>query len=258
MRLFTACLLALVAAAPASAQDKSGKTLTAKSRSINVEVTIDDRLRADARLYASLLKDAQRFIDERAAEADKQWRADKIMFRHGAWEYERGYHFNAAVGPYISLSILNYSYTGGAHPNHRTTTVLWNSKYNRRASIRELFREMKPGGPIATALAKLIREKVADEKRERDVPVQEPLHKDEWLSAIKADVKTFGEPSLVPSTVAGKAAGIDFHFSAYDVGSYAEGSYGAYLPGQTLAPFLTDGARDLFGGEPKETEAKQE
>lgn len=259
MRLPTTCLLLCLAALPAGAQDKPEKpTLAAKSKSINVEITIDDKLRKDDRLYRGLLKDAERFIDERAMEADKEWREDKTMFRHGPWEYERGYYLNAEAGPYISLSVLNYSYTGGAHPNHRTTTILWDRAQGRRASIVELFRETKPGSADLVKLAELIREEVAKEKAERGAHVTRPLAKDDWISAIKADLKTMGAASLVPSTVEGKAAGIDFHFSAYDVGSYAEGAYGAYLSWQTLAPFLTAKARGHFAGErADEPKAKQ-
>jgi hypothetical protein len=206
-------------------------------------------MRADPRLYQGLLKEAQLFIDARALEADREWRADKTMFRMGPWEYERGYFLDAEAGPYIGVSVLTYSYTGGAHPNQRTTAILWNREEGRRATIRDFFREAKPGGPAMTALAKLIREEVAKEKRARDVEVSEPLETDPSLSEIKADLKTFGQPLLVPSTLEGKLAGIDFHFSAYDVGAYVEGAYGAYLPWQALEPYLTEQARALFGGE---------
>ena len=250
MRFLIACLTTFALALSAQAQDKPGKpTLSAKSRSIQVEITIDEKLRTDERLYRGLLKEAQQFIDERALEADKEWRADKTMFRHGPWEYERAYFLDAEAGPYIGVSVFTYSYTGGAHPNQRTTSILWDRERGRRATVAELFREAKPGGPTLTALAKLLREEVAKEKRERDIPVVIPLEKDEWISAIKADLKTMGAAILVPSTESGKAAGIDFHFSAYDVGSYAEGAFGGYLSWQTLAPFLTDKARAWFGGE---------
>jgi hypothetical protein len=250
MRFILACLITCALALSAQAQDKPAKpTLSAKSRSIQVEITIDEKLRADGRLYRGLLKEAQQFIDERAMEADKEWREDKTMFRHGPWEYERAYFLDAEAGPYIGVSVFTYSYTGGAHPNQRTTSILWDRERGRRATVGELFREAKPGGPALTALARLLREEVAKEKRERDIPVVTPLEKDEWISAIKADLKTMGAAILVPSTVAGKAAGIVFHFSQYDVGAYAEGAFSADLPWQTLAPFLTDKAREWFGGE---------
>lgn len=258
MGILFACLITGALALSAQAQDKPVKpTLSAKSRSINAEVTIDEKLRADERLYRGLLKEAQQFIDERALEADKEWRADKTMFRHGPWEYERAYFLDAEAGPYIGVSVFSYSYTGGAHPNQRTTSILWDRERGRRATVAELFREAKPGGPTLTALAKLLREEVAKEKRERDIEVDADLAKDEWLSAIKSDFKTMGAAILVPSTVAGKAAGIVFHFSQYDVGAYAEGAFSADLPWQTLDPFLADKARAWFGGERADGPEKQ-
>jgi hypothetical protein len=250
VRLLFACLIACAVATAAFAQDKAQEpTLAAKSRSVEVEITIDEKLRADARLYRGLVKAAQQFIDERALDADKAWREDRVMFRHGPWSYERGYYFEAEAGPYISVSVLDYSYTGGAHPNNRTHAILWDRDRGRRATIADLFREAKPGGPILPALAARLREEVAKEKRERDAEVDPDPAKDEWLSAIKPDLKTMGAAILVPSIIAGKVAGIVFHFSQYDVGAYAEGAYDAFLSWRELEPFLTEQARAWFGGE---------
>lgn len=258
MRLLLTCLAACAVVFPALAQDKAAKpALSAKSRSIEVEVTIDEKLRADERLYKGILQEARKMIDERSVEAEEAWREDRVMFRLGPWSYERGYYLDAEAGPYISVSVLDYSYTGGAHPNHRTTSILWNRELGRRASISGLFREAKPGGPTLTAIAKLLREEIAKEKRERDVEVDADPAKDEWVSAIKPDLKTMGAVILVPSEIAGKAAGIAFHFSQYDVGAYAEGAYCAYLPWQALEPFLADKARIWFGGDRADESATQ-
>ena len=259
MRVFLACLLTCIWALPARAEKPSMQdAVSSKSRAIEIKIEIDRRLRGDKRLYDSILSEAKRISAERRKEADKLFRQEKMMFRHGPWSFERDYFFDAEAGPYISASALEYSYSGGAHPNHRTTTILWDRKRGQRVSIAELFRETKPGGPTVTALAALIREDVAKEKRERDVPVAGDLAKDEWIAAIKSDLKTMGAPSLVASKDRGKAAGLDFHFSPYDVGAYAEGAYLAYIPWQKLEPFLTEQARALFGGEPVEAIQKKE
>ncbi|MCC6946866.1 MAG: DUF3298 and DUF4163 domain-containing protein [Bradyrhizobiaceae bacterium] len=250
MRFLLACAVAWFAASAAFAQSPPMQAaVSVKSRAIEIQIDVDQRLRADKRLYESILAEAKRIAASQRKEADGEWSKDRTMFRNGPWSFERGYSFDAAAGPYISASVLEYSYTGGAHPNHRTTTILWDREQGRRASIAELFRETKSGGPTLTALAALIREEVAKEKRERDVDVQTPLEQDEWLSGIKPDLKMMGAPGLVTSTIDGKAAGIDFHFSPYDVGAYAEGDYGAFFPWQALDPLLTERARALFGGE---------
>jgi hypothetical protein len=76
-----------------------------------------------------------------------------------------------------------------------------------------------------------------------------------WFKDWKPEYSSFGEPSLAPSTVAGKSSGITFHFPPYAVGAYAEGDYTAFVPASALMPLLTPEAQKLFGGErPKSDE----
>lgn len=251
MRALLACAAAGLVALPALAQSPPMDTaISEKSPSIEVLVEVDRRLQADARLHASILNEAKRIATLRRREADEERRKDGGRFRVGPWSFERGYYLDAAAGPYLSVSVLEYSYAGGAHPNHRIATMLWDREQGRRASIEELFRETKPGGPTLSRLAVLIRAEIAKEKRERGIEVETPIEQDEWLSVIKADLNTMGAPALVASTVPGKAAGIDFHFSPYDVGPYVEGAFGAFIPWRAIEPLLTEKALRIFGGEP--------
>jgi hypothetical protein len=234
------------------AQDAKSKTkpaLSSHTRALKIDVEIDPKLRADARLYQTLLDDGKKLIAEQRKEADSSWREDRTMFRNGPWEYERNYSLDAEAGPYISVSVLDYSYSGGAHPNTYIKSMLWNREQGKPGSIAALFRETKTDGPTLTALAALIRDGVAQEKKERGADVDADPAKDSYLVEIKPDLKTMGAPALVASKVSGKAAGIEFNFSPYDVGAYAEGSYAAFVPWQKLEPFLTDAARAWFGGE---------
>ena len=58
--------------------------------------------------------------------------------------------------------------------------------------------------------------------------------------------------TLAPSTVAGKSSGLTFHYPPYAVGPYAEGEYVAFVPWETLKPFLTpEGAKIFAGARPK-------
>jgi hypothetical protein len=114
--------------------------------------------------------------------------------------------------------------------------------------MQKLFRETAKDGPTTTALAKLVREAIVAEKKKRDIPVDDPAT-DTWLEPIKPDFSTLGAPSLAPSTVAGRASGMTFHFSPYGVGPYVEGPYTAFLPFASLDPYLTDEAKKIFAGE---------
>ncbi len=223
--------------------------VSVKTRSVVVQVEVDRRLREDKRLHDSILAEAKRMAAEQQKEAEEAWRKDRVMFQHGPWEFERGYYFDAEAGPYISVSVLDYMNTGGAHPNRRTTTILWERDGGRRAKFDEIFRSPQPGSDVMEKLAALVREEVAKEKAERGADVSRPLEQDQWISAIKPDLSTMGALSLAPSTLPHKAAGMFFHFSPYDVGPYVEGDYTAYLSAEQLAPFLTPAARTWFGGE---------
>ena len=54
--------------------------------------------------------------------------------------------------------------------------------------------------------------------------------------------------TLAPSTEAGKSSGLTFHYPPYAVGPYAEGEYVAFVPWETLKPYLTPEGATIFGG----------
>lgn len=245
--ILSACALVLLFDPRAFAQDKPA--LAVKTRTVEIEVHIDKTLRKFPDLHKVLLEDAKRFVDEHRAEAEAAWREDRNLFRIGPWTFEQTYGLDAEAGPYVGVSVLTYWFTGGAHPNSVIGTILWHRGQHRRASIAEFFKETRANGPTLSALAKLVREGVAAEKRERGADVEDNPAKDSWLEPIQPKLDALGAPGLVPSTIAGKLAGLDFHFSPYDVGPYAEGFYSAFVPWQSLAPYLTEEARTLFGGE---------
>jgi len=52
--------------------------------------------------------------------------------------------------------------------------------------------------------------------------------------------------TLAPSTVSGKSSGLTFHYPPYAVGPYAEGEYVAFVPWETLKPYLTPEGAKIF------------
>jgi Protein of unknown function (DUF3298) len=49
-----------------------------------------------------------------------------------------------------------------------------------------------------------------------------------------------------------KSSGLTFHYPPYAVGPYAEGQYVAFVPWETLKPYLTpEGLRIFSGSRPK-------
>src|ERR1700736_3858581 len=57
-----------------------------------------------------------------------------------------------------------------------------------------------------------------------------------------------GAVTLAPSTEAGKSSGLTFHYPPYAVGPYVEGEYVAFVPWETLKPYLTPEGMKIFGG----------
>ena len=48
--------------------------------------------------------------------------------------------------------------------------------------------------------------------------------------------------------IADKSSGLTFHYPPYAVGSYAEGEYVAFVPWETLKPYLEAEGTRIFGG----------
>ena len=173
------------------------------------------------------------------------------------------------AGRYVSVLRDDGTYTGGAHPNSHSDTILWDKAQKKRISIRPFFAETADGGPTMTAMAKLVRiavatEKLArwkdarpdDEKKDPLPSVEESVDKDEQLQrAIQPRLLKIGPISLAPSTTAGKSSGLTFHFSPYDVDAYAAGPYTVFVSWTALKPFLSPEGVAIFGGErPKSDE----
>ena len=209
-------------------------------------------------LFVADMKDAEAVRNTRAElqdyPADAASSQIELMYRQ---------NYIGQRGAVAMFQEEGYSYTGGAHPNTVTETILWDKAQKKRISIRPFFSETADRGPTMTAMAKLVRIAVATEKRERwkesrsDDEKKEPLpsvedsvSRDEQLQrAIQPRRLKIGPISLAPSTAAGKSSGLTFHFSPYDVDAYAAGPYTVFVPWTALKPFLSPEGAAIFGGE---------
>jgi hypothetical protein len=240
--------------APARAEDDDTAIYTAHTQYVEVDIRVDNRLKAFPKLYKMIVLEGKKFGAESKADTAAQWRDDKSVFRGLAYDFSRGYRLRAAAGKYVSIAIDESEFTGGAHPNHGTTTMLWDRDKDERADFKTLFKDTATGSADMQTLSKLILDALAAEKKARDVPFDMT---DMWFKDWKADFENFGQPSLAPSTASGKSSGVTFHFSPYEVGAYAEGDYTAFVPAQALTALLTPEAQKLFGGERPESDKAQ-
>ncbi|MBN8955920.1 MAG: DUF3298 domain-containing protein, partial [Rhizobiales bacterium] len=132
-------------------------------------------------------------------------------------------------------------------------TIIWDNEAGTSVGLDTFLNDVSDGGPTLTALAGLVRESLAAEKRKRGLDVAENTAEDEWLRADEPKLETLGAPALTRSSVAGKASGLSFYFSPYDVGPYVEGAYTALVSGAALKPYLKADKAALFEGAPAAT-----
>ena len=252
--VFLAAAFAVLPLAPASADDDTA-IYTANKEYVEVDVRIDNRLKAYPKLYDELVQEGRKFGADNEEAAAEQWQEDKTAFPAGMpYSYNLNYRLRVAAGNYVSIIIDEAEYTGGAHPNHGSATQLWDRDKDERVDFRTLFKDTRTDSADMQTLSKLILDALAAEKKARDVSFD---MNDMWFKDWKADFENFGQPSLAPSTEPGKSSGVTFHFSPYEAGAYAEGDYVAFVPAAALTPLLTPEAQKLFGGARPESDKEQ-
>jgi hypothetical protein len=228
------------------------------SKTIELTVTIDDALKRYPGLYNNLLAEGRHGSSKWGAQAQTERAGDKFSIREGrTWTYTLSYRLRSEVAQrYISIIREEGSYEGGAHPNSSINTILWDTYTQKRTSMRPFFMEAVDNGPTMTVLATSIQAALAAAKKARGAEVADNWEKDTWLAAVKPQILDLGAVTLAPSTVPGKSSGLTFHFSPYGVGSYAEGSYTAFVPWTDFKAFLSSAGQAIFAGErpPKDAE----
>jgi hypothetical protein len=245
VRWSLAALTAIAICYPACAAEPK-PDFAIKNKSIETSVSLDAKIKADPALSADCLTEGKAWAEKNRADADKERKQDPQMFRNGAWSMERKYETRSVVdGHYVSIVRSDYMDSGGAHPNSDVTTILWDSAANKRISIRPFFTETADGGPTMKAMVKAVLAALTTEKKKRDAGETATA---EWYKDVEPKLLKIGAVTLAPSTGPGKSSGLTFHYPPYAVGPYAEGEYVAFVPWETLKPYLTPEGAKIFGG----------
>jgi hypothetical protein len=217
-----------------------------KNKTVDASVFLDGKIKADPALAADCLAEGKKWIDKNAAEAEASRKQDPVLFRNGGWTYERKYAIRSVVdGQYISIVRSDYMDTGGAHPNSDVDTILWDTTAKKRISIRPFFAETADNGPTMKAMLKGVIASLNIEKKKRDSGETATA---EWYKGLEPKLLKIGAVTLAPSTATGKSSGLTFHYPPYAVGPYAEGEYVAFVPWESLKPYLTPEGMKIFGG----------
>ena len=226
-----------------------------KTKWVEASVILDAKIKADPALAANCLAEGKAWVTKNRADADKERKQDPELFRNGPWTMERKYETRSVVdGRYVSIVRTDYEYTGGAHPNSSSDTILWDRSAGKRISIRPFFTETADNGPTLKAMRLSVIASLQAEKKKRGVEGTDASA----IEAIEPKLLKIGPVSLAPSTEEGKSSGLTFHYSPYAVGSYAEGEYIAFVPWETLKQYLTPEGAKIFGGvRPKDDDTQQ-
>jgi hypothetical protein len=236
-----ACLAAVAAFA---AEPKPDAAL--RNKNVDASVFLDNKIKADRALTADCLAEGKKWIDKNAAEAEAQRREDPVLFQNGAWTFERKYNVRSTVdGHYVSVVRSDYMNTGGAHPNSDLDTILWDATAKKRISIRPFFTETADNGPTMKAMLKGVIASLNIQKGKRGAADTATA---ESYKGLEPKLLKIGAVTLAPSTETGKSSGLTFHYPPYAVGPYAEGQYVAFVPWETLKPYLTPEGVKIFGG----------
>ena len=242
---------AIACAATFAFAAESKPDFSIKTKWVEASVILDPQIKADPALAANCLAEGKKWAEKNRADADKERKQDPELFRN-PWSYERKYETRSMVdGRYVSIVRADYEYTGGAHPNSSSDTILWDKSAGKRISIRPFFTETADNGPTMKAMRQGVIASLGVEKKKRGAEGSDASP----IEAIEPKLLKIGPVSLAPSTEQGKSSGLTFHYSPYAVGSYAEGAYIAFVPWETLQPYLTpEGVRIFGGARPKDDE----
>jgi hypothetical protein len=236
------CLASLAAAL--AAEPKPDASI--KTKNVDASVFLDDKIKADPALSADCLAEGKKWLDKQAADAAASRKQDPQLFRDGGWSFERKYSVRSVVdGHYVSIVRDDYIDTHGAHPNSDVDTILWDSTAKKRISIRPFFTETADDGLMMKAMLKGVIASLNIEKKKRDTSETATA---EWYKGLEPKLLKIGAVTLAPSTVSGKSSGLTFHYPPYAVGPYVEGQYVAFVPWETLKPYLTPDGAIIFGG----------
>jgi hypothetical protein len=217
-----------------------------KNKTVEASVFLGDSIKADPALAADCLAEGKKWIDKQAADAASQRKTDPQMFRDGGWSFERKYGIRSVVADrYVSIVRSDYTDAHAAHPSTDVDTILWDKTAKKRISIRPFFTETADNGPTMQAMLKGVIASLKAEKKKRDAGETATA---EWFKGLEAKLLKIGAVTLAPSTISGKSSGLTFHYPPYAVGPYAEGEYLAFVPWQTLKPYLSSEGASVFAG----------
>ncbi|MDP3492470.1 MAG: DUF4163 domain-containing protein [Hyphomonadaceae bacterium] len=228
----------------ASVVSPDGASVSFADESIAYSAVLPSGPADDANL-AYLRKDALSYLAAKKADAratyDEFKKAGDVPASY-PWEVMITWDYTAKAGDIVSLFGSAYEYTGGAHG------MAYFDTHVARTNGQQLkVTDMLQGG-VTPALVIAICEalKVAKKARiDSETIYDEPI----VCAGPNGNVKVEkAKLALAPSNQPDRFGGIQVYYEAYEVGSYAEGSYEFVVQQEVFAADLTPEFKPLFGG----------
>lgn len=229
------------------------ENISGESEAATWETVFDDGLSQYPGLYEHVRAAsdaAMREMAGTAAQDYQNWQEDESEWD---WRpYDIGWTWEIVWSDETRVSVLQswYEYTGGAHPNHGSGSVLWLVPEQRTVALSELFEDGSAGSPAMETILEAIRANLIEQKSQRLGEYFNAEDQDMWLGDLAASAESFGAFTLALSTEAERAGGLIFHFDPYAVGAYAEGDYRVLVPQSVFRDYLTAEWQGVFAGEP--------
>jgi hypothetical protein len=172
------------------------------------------------------------------AQADREASDGKFPWR--PYTRQSQWFLAADAAPLVGLRALWFEDTGGAHPNHGASSLIWDSAANREIQPEALFR---PNADMS-ALDRAICDAVARAKTHRPgaTPLNDMFACPKWNQTVLV---------LAPSTIPGRSGGLTVLIDPYVVGPYSEGDYEVVVPVAAFQDLLAPAHAAAFGGAPK-------
>ena len=254
--MLRAALIVLAAAGAAVTPLKWSKKTASSEVSLTLPAAVRHVPVLGDRLYRGEVKVLQKFARDAADPKDGQASVPK-QFRHGAWEMVVNYEPALETTRLISLYREAYEDTQGAHPNHQSGGVVFDKAANTNLHPLDLLKPAVNLAPLDKALCDAAR---AAKRARQEGPWNEKADTNfscpTWRGLRGEGGKLLEGSSppqiaLAPGDVPGKAAGLDFIYSPYQIGAYVEGGFDVVVPLSVFQGALKPDYLGEFAGRPR-------
>lgn len=163
------------------------------------------------------------------------------------YELQTNWTVTGEAGDLVALQKDTMINAGGVHPNHFSSARTFLKSSGDVITVDRLFR----GDSLSVGLfMNEVRNRITEQKSQRLSGAPYEMVRGEVADLIGENGSWIGEIAIVASDQPGKLGGLNFMFSPYEIGSYAEGSYDAVVPQSVFAHALKPEFASLFAGQP--------